>query len=61
MMMAASHPIDRGMRRRSAEAHTLEKFVPKKINGKKRKIKVDLLEKETEDELRTYENHVGLV
>lgn len=50
------HPTNRAerlaLKRRSAEAHSLEKFTPKKINGKKRKIKVQILEKETEDEAR---------
>lgn len=62
MTMAQNHPNGRGERRRSAEAHSLEKFIPKKINGKKRKAKIQLLEKETEDELReTLHNNMGLV
>jgi hypothetical protein len=46
------HPLDRAARRRSAQAKALEKLRPKKIDGKKRKIIVDLKEKETKDELR---------
>ena len=53
-MTRKHHPKDRFERKRLAEAKALEHFVPKRINGKKRKIQVDLKQKETEDELAGY-------
>jgi hypothetical protein len=46
------HPTNRLERKRSAEAKALRLFKPKKINGKKRHKIVELLEKETQDELQ---------
>ena len=53
-----NHPTNRAERRRSAEAKALERLRPQRINGKKRKIKVELLNKETQDELA--EDHRGI-
>lgn len=49
------HPKDR-LERRSLEAKALENklFRQRKINAKKRKIKTELQEKESEDELADY-------
>ena len=47
------------MRVRSPEAKALEHFIPKKINAKKRQIKVQLLDKETENELASVYQGTG--
>jgi hypothetical protein len=53
------HPKDR-LERRSIYAKELElkQYHQRKINGKKRKIKVELAEKETGDELRKEVDHL---
>ena len=53
-MIKLHHPKDRLERKRSAEARALERLRPQRINGKKRKIKVSLEEKESQDELAHY-------
>jgi hypothetical protein len=57
-MRKKHHPNDRAARRRSAQAKALQNplYRNRKIDGKKRKILVDLKEKETKDELRTIRN-----
>jgi hypothetical protein len=54
------HPLNKAERRRSAEAKALQHLHQRRINGKKRKIQVDLKEEETKNELHQIRNDYHL-